>query len=232
LASSIGSSRGDRLERLFGKDMPAVVYARCSRPLVDEADRLRRVVQNHRLDFAVFDSVAFACDGPPEAAEVAGRYFQAQRQLGPIGSLHIAHISKADGSDQKPFGSAFWHNGSRATWFVKLAEGVTESRTITIGLYNRKANLGAKRPAIGYEIGFGDDRTTFRQTEVADVPDLAGQLSVRQRMAVALRHGSMAPEDLSARIEADAETVKWTARRYGKHFVLLPGGNVGLAGRS
>jgi len=219
-----GEDHRDRLERLFGSHMPAVVYARCARPLVDEADRLRRIVQDHRLDFAVFDSVAFACDGPPEAAEVAGRYFQTLRGLGELGSLHVAHISKADGSDQKPFGSAFWHNGSRATWFVKLAEGMPGSPTIAVGLYNRKANLGAMRPAIGYEITFGEDETTLRRVEVGATPDLALGLSIKQRIAHALKGGAMTIADLAEELDAKPDTIKKaTARGKGKVFAFIPG---------
>jgi hypothetical protein len=99
-----GEDHRERLERLFGAKLPGVRYARCNRPFVHELDRLRRIVRDEALDYVIFDSVAFACDGPPEAAEVAGRYFQSLRQLGIVGSLHIAHISKADGADQKPFG--------------------------------------------------------------------------------------------------------------------------------
>ncbi|NLV32375.1 MAG: hypothetical protein GXY47_14630, partial [Acidobacteria bacterium] len=65
-----GEDHRDRLERLFGPDMPEVVYARCERPLTFEADRLVRIVREQRLEYAVFDSAAFACDGPPESAEV------------------------------------------------------------------------------------------------------------------------------------------------------------------
>jgi hypothetical protein len=219
-----GEDHRDRLERLFGPDMPGVRYARCSRPLVDEADRLRRIVQDERLDFAVFDSVAFACDGPPEAAEVAGRYFQNLRQMGTLGSLHVAHISKADGSDQKPFGSAFWHNGSRSTWFVKLAEGLPDSRAVTIALYNRKANLGAIRPAIGYEITFAEDLTTFRRVDVADNADLATGLSIKQRIAHALRSGAMTIAELAEELDAKPDTIKKaTARGKGKVFTFVPG---------
>jgi len=218
-----GEDHRDRLERLFGSDMPGVVYARCSRPLVHEADRLQRIAREKRLDFAFFDSVAFACDGPPEAAEVAARYFQALRQFDPIGSLHIAHISKADGSDQKPFGSAFWHNGSRATWFAKLAEGLPASGLITIGLFNRKANLGALRPAIGYEITFTEDRTSFRRVNPGDTPDLAVGMTVRQRIAFALRGGSMTVADLARDLDIKADTIEKTIKRAAKIFTYIPG---------
>jgi hypothetical protein len=225
---------GDQRERygqMFGEHMPANLwYVRCARPLVHEGDRLRRIVQDEAISYAVYDSVAFACDGPPEAAEVAQRYFQTTRTI-PAGSLHIAHVSKAEGADQKPFGSTFWHNGARATWNVKLAESMPGTNQITIGLYNRKANLGGIRPAVGFSITFEADRTLFQRVDVADVADLAGHLSVRQRMANLLRRGALTPETVAEEIGAEVETVKRTARRYPKQFTVIPGGNLGLAER-
>lgn len=221
----------DRAERLFGANLPAIRYVRCTRPLVYEADRLRRIVLAEQLDYAIFDSVGFACDGPPEAAEVAGRYFQAVRQIGSIGSLHLAHISKAEGADQKPFGSVFWHNGARATWFAKLAEASAAGDRMTIGLYNRKNNVGRLWPAVAFEISFTDTQTSFRHVNLSDVPDLAAGLSVRQRMAQLLRRGGMSPEAIAEEIQADVDTVKRTLRRNRNLFTILPGGNLGLAER-
>jgi len=225
-----GEDHRDRLERLFGPSMPEISYARCARPLVYEAERLRRIVREREIQFAIFDSVAFACDGPPEAAEVAGRYFQSLRQLGEIGSLHVAHVSKAaEGADQKPFGSVFWHNGARASWNVKLAESSPDDRQITVGLYNRKANLGGLRAAVGFELAFGEQTTCVRRVDLQDVPDLAAGLSVRQRMAAALRRGAMTREALAEEIGAKPETIKRTANRYSRQFAVIDGGLVGLA---
>ncbi|MGA2143889.1 MAG: AAA family ATPase [Bryobacteraceae bacterium] len=222
-----GDDHRERLERLFPDGMPQILYARCERPLVYEADRLRRIVRDADIDFTVFDSVAFACDGPPEAAEVAGRYFRAARQIGG-GSLHVAHVNKSENADQKPFGSSFWHNGARATWYVKQDEASAGSDVLQIGLFNRKSNLGRLRPPLGYSITFGEETTTFRRTDVADTPDLARKLTVRQRMTSLLRKGAMTPEAIAEEIEAEAEIVKRTARRYKNLFVMIPGGHVGL----
>jgi hypothetical protein len=101
-----GEDHRDRLERIFGPAMPRILYARCERALVHEVDRLYRIAREENIEFAIFDSIVLACAGPPESAEVAAEYFRAVRQIG-VGSLHIAHISKQDGSDQKPFGSVF-----------------------------------------------------------------------------------------------------------------------------
>ena len=222
-----GDDHRDRLERLFPDGMPRILYARCERPLVSEVDRLRRIVRESGIEYSVFDSVAFACDGPPEAAEVAGRYFRAVRQIGG-GSLHIAHVSKAEGADQKPFGSAFWHNGARSTWYIQLAESSAGTDALQIGLFNRKSNLGRLRPPLGFSISFGEETTTFRRTDVADNPDLASKLTVRQRMRYALRKGAMDAECIAEEIDATPETVKRTVRRYKNLFVMIPGGRIGL----
>lgn len=222
-----GEDHRDRLERLFGIEMPKVIYARCERPLVYEVDRLRRIARDEQIEFAIFDSVAFACDGPPEAAEVAGRYFRSVRELGG-GSLHVAHINKSDNADMKPFGSSFWHNGARATWYARASEPSTETAMLTLGLFNRKSNLGPLRNPVGFQIEFSKDSTKFVRTDVRDRPDMAEAMSVRQRMAAVLRRGAFEPEALAAEIEAKKDTVTRIARKYKGQFIVLDGGKVGL----
>ena len=209
-----------RLEHLFGPSMPGVIYARCSKPLVHEADRLARIIHANRISFAIFDSIAFACDGPPEAAEVAGNYLRAVRSLG-IGSLNLAHISKAEGGDQKPFGSAFWHNGARLTWFAKVAEGNPGDSEITLGLFNRKANLGPRLPAVGFGVRFEADRTTFSRVDLADVSDLASKLSTYERITAALKRGPMTVAALADELDAKPDTVEKTIGRWVKKGRLI-----------
>lgn len=226
-----GEDHRERLGRLFPDGMPRILYVRCERPLVHEIDRLRRIVTEQELQYLVYDSVAFACDGPPEAAEVAGRYFRAVRQIGG-GSLHIAHVAKGENADQKPFGSAFWHNGARSTWYAQLAGADSNSETLSLGLFNRKANLGRLRAPIGFTITFTENRTTFRRSDVADNPDLAGKLNIRQRMFALLRKRPMSPEQIAEEIEAEVETVQRTVRRHKNLFVMIPDGRVALLERS
>ncbi|MGO9094762.1 MAG: hypothetical protein ACLQGV_06020 [Bryobacteraceae bacterium] len=225
-----GEDHRDRLERLFPDGMPRVLYARCDRPLVHEVDRLRRLARDASLEYAVYDSVAFACDGPPEAAEVASAYFRCVRQIGG-GSLHVAHVTKAEGEDRKPFGSVFWHNSARCTWFVKAAEGSDDGNTLSLGFFNRKSNLGPLQPPLGFRVDFGDT-TTFARTEAADCgSDIASQLSVRQRMVAALRRGPLTFEQIAEETDAEVKTVKRESYRYKNCFVVIPGGKVGLVER-
>lgn len=225
-----GEDHRDRLERLFGLAMPRIVYARCERPLVYEVDRLRRIVQENNITYSLYDSVAFACDGPPESAEIAGRYFRAVRQIGG-GSLHIAHISKADGADTKPFGSVFWHNGARSTYYVKLAETSPDGSILSVGLFNRKANLGRLHPPTGFRITFTADRTSFAQADPADTPVLAENMTVKQRMMRLLRGGSLPINRVADELETKQDTIRRTVTRHNKIFTVLEGGQVALLQR-
>ena len=107
-----------QLEKLFGDDLSDVKYRRCDRALIIEAENIAEQVRECGIDYVICDSVAFACDGPPESAEVAQRYFRALRQL-KVGSLNLAHVTKGENSDKRPFGSTFWFNGCRAAWYAR-----------------------------------------------------------------------------------------------------------------
>lgn len=222
-----GGDHRDRLERLYGPEMPDVIYARCDRPLVAEADRLRRLTVDEALDYIVFDSVAFACDGPPESAEAAANYFRAVRSMG-VGSLHVAHISKSENGDQKPFGSAFWHNGARSTWFVQKAGDDAGTGVLTVGLYNRKANMGPLRPGVGLELSFDRERTYVRRVDPAEVADLAPKLAVWQRVRSALRSGPLTMAELSAEVDATEDAVRKAVGRKSTMFTRVEGGRVAL----
>jgi hypothetical protein len=218
-----GEDHRDRLERLFGPRMPGIRYIRATRPLFHEADRIARIVADERLDYLIYDSVAFACDGPPEAAEVAANYFRAVRAIGP-GSLHIAHITKGDKADQKPFGSTFWHNGFRDTWFSQEVSTSGDGSSLTLGLYNRKPNLGPVRPAVGFRVDFTETTTTFTRTNLADVEGLADKLTIFERVKHVLLKGARTITELATELDVKPDTTKKTIERWAKkgHVVRLP----------
>lgn len=205
-----GEDHRDRLERMFGPDMPALPYIRCDRPLVYEVDRIQRDIRRFKSEYLICDSIGFATPGPPEAAEHAMSYFRALRQLH-IGSLNLAHVNKSEGGDQKPFGSAFWHNSARATWFIKQAETGEDETHLTIGLFNRKSNLSRRRPAIGFAFEFSADSTVIRPTDPAEIQDLAAQLPMwaRARQVLKSRQGvPLTLGDLAEHLGEKEDSVK------------------------
>lgn len=201
-----GEDHRERLERLFGPDMPAVWYRRCRQPLIVELDSLRRLVRREGLDYLIYDSVAFAAHDKPENAESAIRYFSATRQIGP-GSCHVAHINRSDSGEDKPFGSAYWHNSARGTYFLKRAGASSDNRELTIGVFNKKANLGALLPPLGFRFTFEDDRTHVTRTNLADVADLADRLPLWQRVTDLLKHGPLTLVEIAETLDAKVDTV-------------------------
>jgi hypothetical protein len=127
-----------RYVRLF-EEMPRDLhYLRCDRPLVYEADRIRRFTRERGILFAGLDSIGFGTDGPPEAAEHALAYNRTLRSFG-IGTFLTAHVTKnGDQADQRPFGSGYWHNSARSTWFGKVGATSPDGRTVSVGLFNPK----------------------------------------------------------------------------------------------
>jgi hypothetical protein len=219
-----GAVHSARLGLLFPTNTPLISYLRCTKPLVDEADRIHRFLREHRIAFTLYDSIAKACDGPPEAAEVAGRYQRVVRRIGG-GSLHIAHITKK-GEDQKPFGSGFWANDARATWFMKSLPDLLDETVLHTIIYNRKATQGALAQPIGFAISFGKDSIDFTPEVVDD--GKVRKPTVRGKMTALLRRGSLSADAIAGKIGASAETVKRTARRYDKVFKVGEDGTIGL----
>lgn len=222
-----GEDHRDRLERLYGEMMPEITYCRCEKPLHHEVDRLQRVVREKQIQFAIYDSVAFACGMAPEMAEAAGKYFMAVREIN-CGSLHIAHQTKGEMGDQKPFGSVFWFNGARSIWYAQANERLEGDNKLQVGFIHRKNNLGQKHPSVGFRIEFHDRRTIFTPEAIQENADAAAKLSVKQRMFQILKSGSLTFDEIGDQIGASAETVKVTAYRERSRFIVLSGGRVGL----
>lgn len=174
-----GEEHRERFERLFKFQKPRLTYCRCESPLTSEIDRIYRIIRDEKINYGFFDSISFACDGRPEDAEVAARYFRALRTL-QIGGLHIAHVNRSEENDRKPFGSSWWHNGARCTWFVKAEE--SGGSVLNLGFFHRKSNLGPLRRAISLRAVFGPDFTRFEKSDIADSPELAQTAKIWQRM--------------------------------------------------
>lgn len=218
---SSGADHRDRLERLCGSDMPAIVYIRCDRPLVAEVDRLQRISRDFDLGYLVIDSAAYACDGPPESAESAAAFARAVRQLG-LGSLVVAHVNRS-GDDSRPFGSQFWHNNARATWNIKRSNESSGDR-LTLGMFNRKANTGPLLAPVGIDFTFEPYRTLVERTEIHDVADLAERIPLKARMLRALRSGPKTYADLAVELEEAVDSISRAARRgEGRVFTKVTG---------
>ncbi|MCS6954268.1 MAG: bifunctional DNA primase/polymerase, partial [Bryobacteraceae bacterium] len=220
-----------RLAKLAG-DIRGIQYVRCTRPLIDECERLRRIAQAHGCALVIVDSIVLACHGPAESAEVAGRFFQALRRIG-TGTLLIGHTSKADPLEGLPtiFGSGFWEYSLRNAWFVKRDDQTSSGHTVEICLFQKKTNLGPKLSPRGFRIEFGPDRITVRAIDVPTTPDFSRHMTLAQKVELALRRGPLPLEALAEEVSSTPSSIRSLISRRGGTFTRLPDGRVALLAR-
>lgn len=228
-----GEDHRRRLHRICGPipNLGNLFYRRCDRPLVRDIGRLKEICATRKITYLVCDSLGFAAEGAPEAAEAATGYFRALRELGQMGSLHLAHISKAEQGDQKPFGSVFWANGARGTWYLKRTDADDSGDGLTVGLWHRKSNVGRLRTPFGMEIRFVGNETQIRPGDIGAHEELAEKLPVWQRMHSLLKHGAMPEAELAEVLKRPASTIRSTISRNKDTFLKMADGRIGLLER-
>lgn len=216
-----------RLGKLFQPMPKALYYVTCERPLVDEVDRLVRLVREHRCQYVVCDSMVFALNGPADD-EHAGVYFRALRQLR-VGSLNIAHTTKTDDDREKQvYGSVFFQNGARSIWFSQRADQSPHGE-LQIGLYHRKSNVGELLKPKGFVLKFSRDITRVERIAIDDVDELADKLPILDRMKRALVKGALTVKQLADDTNAPQPTIRKVLSRHKSLFVRIGTNKVGLA---
>ncbi|MDK2744628.1 MAG: AAA family ATPase [Nitrospira sp. BO4] len=205
-----------------------VAYRRCVEPLHKFAPMLVRQIQQDHVQFVVVDSL-LAATGGDSSAEATTQLFIALRALN-VSVLLIGHTPKniPEGQDTPTlYGSVFNSNFARATWELKKEQEVGDDRLI-IGLLNRKSNLSRLRAPIGLQISHeeGGNRITFEPYDLADVPDMAAELPLPNRIRNLLesdgtpRYAKAIADELGASLANVRTTL---SRNDGRKWVHLQG---------
>lgn len=211
-----------RIARLDTRQMDKIFYLACAKPLLYERDRVAQAVHERGLEYLIFDSVAFACHDKPESADAALTYFREVRSLG-VGSLHLAHMSKGEGADQKPFGSSFWFNATRALWFAKRAEAGTDPAIAEVGFYPRKFNLGRPQHPFGLRFTFEGQITQVQRFDLTESTDLTADLPLRERIRTVLRNGALTAAQIAEELGEKELSVRRSIQRAKQTFQAFEG---------
>jgi hypothetical protein len=136
-------------------DVPVYYWPAKGGTLGDQVLQIRRFVAAHDIGLVIIDSGGVACGGAPEDSQVALEFFRSVAKLGCTSAIicHINQESAKNGTASKPFGSAFWHNMARRTFFVSRSSE-PESDVIDLGLYCRKVNDGRLPGPMGVRVEF------------------------------------------------------------------------------
>ena len=176
--------QGYGLDPVLIDELPISVWEAGGIPLQDQVDAIIRHVQKHGVKLIIIDAGGDACGGEPEKAMSALQYFNALGKL-PATSITICHITKDDGRDtsHRPFGSSFWHNRARRTWFVKR-DSEEGADTIDVAFMCRKVNDGKLPFPFSLEVSFDGSAgpVTMRRQAMEDIATFASELPAGQQV--------------------------------------------------
>jgi hypothetical protein len=217
-----------RKAKLFGRMHHEIYYYRAQRPLPEEADALRRALDQRGIRYLIVDSISLAGSGPLEESATAVSLFGALNRIGVgsnLGALLIGHCPK---DRQDLYGSVFFTNLSRLIWQASRIDESAESWVLK--LKAAKSNLTPKDMIVCFRFVFGQDRVEVHAADPAELPEVAEELPLADRIAAAVARTPKTPEEIAQILDANPKTVARVVRRYrGRRFIVLDGGRVGLA---
>ncbi len=192
--------------------------------VADQLDTIKRELRQTNSGLLIVDSALFALADDPVKAEPVGRLFNAFNALG-RSVLLIAHTDKAE-SDKMPYGSVFWHNAPRATWYVKAGDTDIGAAERHVGFYCRKMNNAPRPRPFGAVFTFDDeaDRTgpiAVSPFDLRDDDEQASRLSLVDRISGAIRRGPLTFNALAETLDAKRDTIEKAVRRRSDMFVMV-----------
>ncbi len=157
-------------------------------PLADMRKTIKKKLVDSGCVLFVVDSAGPATGGRPEEAERAITFMEALRTLG-VTVLVIAHVPKNHGPAQPedPFGSSFYSNLSRRTWYVQRVQEEA-SDVVDVGLYCKKVNDGPTPRPVALRVTFEglSGPVTIKRADMQDTPALQAKRPLRYRIWDAL----------------------------------------------
>lgn len=216
--------RAQMLANGAGQPRPPALYRHMTRPLAEEISTIKRIVTDNRVGFVVVDSAGPAAGGELTESGPAIGMMSAIRRLD-ISSLVIGHVSKNTASDTtstrgRMYGSVFFENLARSAW--ELRSDTTMS-PLSIGFFQRKANMGKKSKPFAVNLRFDDGRGTavFSAAHIGAIPDIARHAPLPQRIVAALASGARDAIGLAEDIGVTDRQVRDAANELVKSGALV-----------
>jgi hypothetical protein len=219
-----------RKRRLYGHDRHPVYYYRARRPITEEADAIRRTVEQHRIQFLILDSISLSAGTPLEDSSTANAVFGALNRIGVgdgLGALLFGHCPK--GRDDL-FGSVFWENNARLIWHAMRVEDDGDSYVLKMQV--KKANYSRHAQVVCFRICHhdGERRTEIFPVDPLDVQEAAESLPLADRIEALVRTRPLTKDEIADALEESPETVGRVVRRWTTkgRFTVLAGGRVAV----
>jgi len=230
----------------FAEERPPVFYKRMVGNITDNVEALKEQLDKLGVAMIIVDSLLAASGGPLEESNTARSFVSAIRYLD-VPILAVTHVTKPQAEKRdasSPFGSVYWHNLARNTWFVEAAREEGDNR-VQLRFQHKKSNNGRLQKQHGYELRFDSaGEAGFEQLvgilvqkcDLNEVPEFSKHLSWPDRIAAVLARGALSVHEMADEMGLDDSEVQalraalTRGRKAGK-LVNFPGQKWGLAVR-
>lgn len=160
-------------------------------PLPEIHRNIKRIIHQNDIRLIVIDSGGPAQgDDPLNPGRTIG-FFNTVKRLG-CAALIICHTTKGSGDSdvrkEKPFGSVYWHNMPRRTWYVEADRSGGEN-VLNVIAVPRKANDGKRGEPLSYTVSFGtaaDGPVFFTPTNFRRIDSFMAFMPLTERVWVLL----------------------------------------------
>jgi hypothetical protein len=206
-------------------------YRFCERPLASDIHAIQRLVSDNDIGFIIIDSQMAASGYGPDQAQQSSIFYNALRSLRRT-SLTIDHVSKSDwaslGTESTgPYGSVVKYNRARSVFEIKKSQEAGDD-FLELSLKHIKHNEGKLLKPIGIKMNFNHgledrlDSVTFKLCNVADNPELAKTMSLKDRLVNTLKHGKREVGELSEELGVSETVIRARLndnKKTFKHYV-------------
>jgi len=209
--------------------LPPILYRRMNASLTASAQNLQQDVAEHHIGFVVIDSLGMAGDGPPEESQTIIGEFQAIRAL-KVPTLVIHHKNKSSAFKRtdrdRVFGSVYAINAPRVIWDLS-SNSDEETDDIRLAVVCLKTSNGRLLRRHGLVISFENDAEDelqairFQRCDLAEMPEHADKLSLKQRILHELQDGVKSGQELAAVLDTTEGTVRKTLSEMRKRGMVL-----------
>lgn len=183
----------------------SLIYRRCNKPLAQDLEAIQAMINKHKIEVVIVDSLAQACGGDL-MHQVALEFFQGLRSLTynnqPLSSLVVAHTSKGDpankSNSRSVFGSAFFTNYARSVWELNGKQEPGQPK-LTIVLTHKKSNYGLSKSMV-FDVTFSANKVEITGGKTYDRDYVVDQLKISERVQEALLQGDSTVEEIADRL--------------------------------
>lgn len=211
----------------LGGEIPEIYYRRMAAGLLESINFVRKEVARLDIGCIIIDSLGYAGGGDPKDAATAIELFRAVRQIDtPCLAIHHQRKTppgvKASKGVDAIYGSVYFINSARRVWQISATEPDEFEDTKYLSMTNTKANNGRLERTHALRMDIENDNndrlTSIRLTphRISDIPELAEDLSLKQRILIELNGGAQNRNDLADVLDTTPGTISKTLSQLKK----------------